>query len=379
MSKRQSKYLDSLLGDPAAAPASGPTDGPNASPEPNPKVAANLPSPPLPRAPMPEPQAMRGTTLLGRESALARIATGEVKQITQVSLDPARVRIWTGNARHQASLSEETCRDLIDAILAEGGQKVPAIVRRVADDPDHDYEVIAGTRRHFAISWLRANNYPDMAFVAQVQNLDDESAFRLADIENRARKDVSDFERARNYRDALVAHYGGRQNRMAERLRLSKGWLSKMLAVANLPDWAVAAFASPTEIQLKTCYTLAQHLNAIAAGDGRASPRALKATRIAAEQIATDQAARREAGRSMIPSSDVIARLMNPEPKAVHDDLLFACDSEHGRRALSVLSANRNGVTVRLHAGSGASPDELAGMLRAALAHLEKQGKALTN
>jgi ParB family chromosome partitioning protein len=379
MSKRQSKYLDSLLGDPLSPPSPSLIDDPNASPAQSRTASSDLPSPPLSQALAAEPQAIRGTTLLGRESALARIATGEVKQVTQISLDPARVRIWTGNARHQASLSEETCGDLIDAILAEGGQKVPAIVRRVADDPNHDYEVIAGTRRHFAISWLRANNYPDMAFVAQVQNLDDESAFRLADIENRARKDVSDFERARNYRDALAAHYGGRQNRMAERLRLSKGWLSKMLAVANLPDWAVAAFASPTEIQLKTCYVLAQHLNAMASRDSRTSPQEIKATRNAAEQIAIDQAARRQAGRSMIPSSDVIARLMNPQPSALDDDLLFACDSEHGRRALSVLSANRNGVTVRLHAGSGASPDDLAGMLRAALAHLEKQGRALTN
>jgi ParB family chromosome partitioning protein len=61
---------------------------------------------------------------------------------------------------------------------------VPAVVRRVEGDPDHDYEVIAGTRRHWSIRWLRANSYPDMMFVAQVAQLDDEAAFRLADIEN---------------------------------------------------------------------------------------------------------------------------------------------------------------------------------------------------
>jgi len=244
MSKRQSKYLDSLLAEGLPSAVEDPT-GPSGSGQ------ASVPVEPPPLSASAQTFASpRETTLLGRESALARIATGEVKQITQLNLDPSRVRIWTGNARHQASLSEATCSDLIEAILAEGGQKVPAIVRRVSDDPDHDYEVIAGTRRHFAIAWLRANNYPDMAFLAQVQNLDDESAFRLADIENRARKDVSDFERARNYRDALTNHYGGRQNRMAERLRLSKGWLSKMLAVANIPDWAVDAFASPADIQL---------------------------------------------------------------------------------------------------------------------------------
>jgi ParB family chromosome partitioning protein len=42
-----------------------------------------------------------------------------------------------------------------------------------------------------------------MQFVAQVAQLDDEAAFRLADLENRARKDLSDLERARNYAEAL--------------------------------------------------------------------------------------------------------------------------------------------------------------------------------
>ena len=374
MSKRQSKYLDSLLAEGLPSAFEDPSVRTPSGPSGSGQTSAQVESPPL-SASTQTFASPRGTTLLGRESALARIATGEVKQITQLNLDPSRVRIWTGNARHQASLSEATCSDLIEAILAEGGQKVPAIVRRVSDDPDHDYEVIAGTRRHFAIAWLRANNYPDMAFLAQVQNLDDESAFRLADIENRARKDVSDFERARNYRDALTNHYGGRQNRMAERLRLSKGWLSKMLAVANIPDWAVDAFASPADIQLKGCYPLAQHLSTLGSSADKGHVELLTATRQEAERLAKDQTLRRLNGLPGIQAAEVIKKLLNPQPKAQLEDLLFACDSEHGRRALSVLSANRNGVTVRLHAGSGASRDELAEMLRVALAHLEAQGK----
>lgn len=43
-------------------------------------------------------------SLLGRESALARAASGEVRQVTQLMLDPARVRIWAGNARLKARL-----------------------------------------------------------------------------------------------------------------------------------------------------------------------------------------------------------------------------------------------------------------------------------
>ena len=146
--------------------------------------------------------------LLERESALARMASGEVRQVTELRLDPARCRIWPGNGRVYAALSETRCRDLIDSLVAEGGQKVPAIVRRVSNDRAFEYEVLAGTRRHWSISWLRANDYPEMVFVAQVVDLDDEAAFRLADLENRARADLSDLERARNYRWALDTHYG---------------------------------------------------------------------------------------------------------------------------------------------------------------------------
>ena len=36
-------------------------------------------------------------------------------------LDPARVRVWPGNARSYAHLSEENCRELIDSLIAESG------------------------------------------------------------------------------------------------------------------------------------------------------------------------------------------------------------------------------------------------------------------
>jgi ParB family chromosome partitioning protein len=314
--------------------------------------------------------------LLDRETALARIATGEVKQVTQLLLDPARVRIWPGNARHQASLTEESCRDLIDSIIAEGGQKVPVVVRRVTDDEAYDYELIAGTRRHWSISWLRANSYPDTQLLAQVQNLDNESAFRLADLENRARRDVSDFERARNYREALKSYYGDRQNRMAERLNLSKGWLSKMLTVAALPDWAVAAYASPADIQLKVCYQLAQRLAALAEDD----PKVLKKAKGEAEVIAADQAKRRKASQATIPAADVTKRLQEAtQDRGAEPDALFRADSAHGRPAVSVLSANRNGATVRIHAGSGASDAEIVSMVADALKALQSQGRGVAS
>lgn len=345
MARKQSDYLAALLAE----------DEGGARASPAPPVA---------------PDRARGTTLLGRESALARAASGEVRQVTQLLLDPARVRIWPGNARTYAHLSEENCRELIDSLIAEGGQKVPAVVRRVEGNPEHDYEVIAGTRRHWSVSWLRSHSYPDMQFVAQVAQLDDEAAFRLADLENRARADVSDLERARNYLDALRTHYGDHQTRMAERLKLSKGWLSKMLKVATIPDAVVAAFASPGDVQLKPAYALAQAL------DDKEVARAITSM---AKQIAEEQAERRGAGALPYPAADVLRRLLDA-PRFLSGDEKpepYRYATKYGRTALTVQSANRQGVTIRLHAGSGAGTEELITALRDALAHLEAAGRGL--
>lgn len=352
MARKQSEYLASLLSEDDTSP-------------PSPSQDSSAAAPTLARA-----DRARGTTLLGRESALARVATGEVRQVTQLLLDPARVRVWPGNARSYAHLSAESCRELIDSIIAEGGQKVPAIVRRVEGDPAHDYEVIAGTRRHWSIAWLRRNSYPDMQFVAQVAQLDDEAAFRLADLENRARKDVSDLERARNYAAALQSHYGNHLTRMAERLKLSKGWLSKMLKVAALPEQIVAAFAGPDDVQLKPGYALALAL------DNQASASAITCE---AKILASEQAAARAAGAAPLPSSEVLKRLLAaPLGQKPKGGSLFDWTNERtGRRAVSVMTSNRQGVTLRVHAGSGSSVDELVDGFRNALLALEGEGRGL--
>ena len=356
MAGKQKQYLADLLADEPIAELSDSAGGAIAE-----QTDRELSPPPVQSAPR-----HRGTTLLGRESALARVASGEVRQITRMHLNPDKVSIWPGNARNYAHLTEENCRDLIDAIIAEGGQRIPAVARRVDGDPKHDFEVIIGTRRHFAISWLRANSYPDFALVADIASFDDETAFRLADIENRARKDISDLERARNYATALADHYGGQLRRMAERLKVSPGWLSKMVKVAGIPDSILAAFASPADVQLKTGYVLAQAL------DDKVKAKAIT---LMAKVLATEQADRHAASQPGFPAADVFKRLLTAGDSPASAKGAFSYTSKHGREALSVVSSNRNGVTVRLHAGAGAGPDELASALVEALAHLEATGQ----
>lgn len=196
----------------------------------------------------PAPSDGSRSRFLRRSTALGERAAGGREEKVLHWVDPARCRMWARHNRAYELLSEENCRDLIDGIRAQGQQEFPAIVRRVKEG-DHEYEVICGARRHFAVSWLRANNYPQFRYLVEVRDLSDEEAFRLSDIENRDREDISDFERARDYANAIGLYYGGRQKAMADRLEVSESWLSRYLTLARLPEEVVAAFPTLREIR----------------------------------------------------------------------------------------------------------------------------------
>ena len=193
-----------------------------------------------------------GTGVLsGRSNRLAELATGAVVTRTHELVDPSRCRMWAGHNREYAALTEERCRDLLDSMKAQGKQEVPALVRRVRDDPTADFEVICGARRHWSVSWLRSHNYPEFRFLVEVREVTDEEAFRLADLENRARSDLSDLERARDYLRALDSYYEGHQAAMAARINVTPSWLSRYLDLARLPEELLAAFGSAHDLGIK--------------------------------------------------------------------------------------------------------------------------------
>jgi ParB family chromosome partitioning protein len=203
-------------------------------------------------APKPEaPTRMPVGILATRENRMAELASGAVVGRAVEQVDPARCRLWSEHNRDYAALDETRCADLIESFKAQGRQEVPAIVRRVRNDPEFDFEVICGARRHWTVTWLRAHNYADFRFLVEVRDLTDEEAFRISDLENRAREDLSDIERARDYLKALDRHYGGRQKDMAGRLNMSEAWLSRYLDLARLPGPLVTAFHDPHELKIK--------------------------------------------------------------------------------------------------------------------------------
>ncbi|MBV0892881.1 ParB/RepB/Spo0J family partition protein [Paracoccus sp. Z118] len=259
------------------------------------------------------PVSRGGSRFLKRSNALADTGAREEKVLRWV--DPASCVMWEGHNRAYDLLTEENCRDLIDSIRAQGQQEFPAIVRRRTGQ-GAEYEVICGARRHFAVSWLRANNYPQFRYLIEVRDLTDEEAFRLADIENRDRADLSDYERARDYARALSLYYGGKQKAMAARLEVSEAWLSRYLYLARLPQPLIRAWPRITDLKELHARTLRPLLSEDQA-----------AVLAEAKAIATQQDQARAGQGGFVPVPRVLMRLKaaakkSTAPKSAEEGVL---------------------------------------------------------
>lgn len=280
-----------------------------------------------------------------------------------IRLKPSECSIWPGNARDHAALSYERCASLIESIREEGTNREPVVVRRTPN-ADNPYELIVGTRRHFSVSWLHANNHSEIELVARIETLDDEGAFRLADLENREREDVTDLERARNYRHAVDAYYNGVRTQMAERLAIPKQNLHNLLQLAELPDEVVAAFAEPGDLKVRHGMRLSpllkneQHRDAIIA---------------AALTLRAEQQALKDAGSDKIEGIKVCERLAaaatapatsKKSTSRTKPSLTAASGKEIGQ----VLADTRaKGITININPKGAASVDEILEALRPAI------------
>lgn len=171
------------------------------------------------------------------------VLRGERTRKVEYKVDPAVCRLWSRHNRIYERLTEKDCEDLITGFRTVG-QKLPAIVRKI-DDPEseYQYEIIAGARRHWTASYLK------MDLVVEPRELTDLEAFQLADIENRDRKDISDYERGLDYLKALDEYrYYETQGQMAAGLGVTDGWLSKLIGLARTPQAVVDAFPDPREL-----------------------------------------------------------------------------------------------------------------------------------
>lgn len=281
----------------------------------------------------------RTGVLAARENRLAVIAAGGAVTRVQELIDPTRCRMWVGHNRDYSALDVENCADLIESLRAQGRQEVPAIVRRLAAGDSHDYEIVCGARRHWSVIWLRAHDRPEIRFLIEPRELTDEEAFRVADLENRNRRDLSDYERAKDYARAVDLYYEGNQARMVERLQVSKSWLSRYLELARLPDEVRAAFGSPHAIGISHAASLAPVLK----HPTRRAPVLARAGEVAAEQ-----SERMQRGNPPLPPAAVLRQILALEasPRPVGNTTIVR--DATGASLFSVVRGRSGTVTISL-------------------------------
>lgn len=299
----------------------------------------------------PRRSSIASNVLTGRSNRLADLASGAIVSRTHELVDPARCRMWAGHNRDYALLNEERCADLIESIKAQGRQEIPAIVRRLSGEDGYDFEVICGARRHWSISWLRTHNYPDFKFLVDVREIGDEEAFRLADLENRARDDLTDFERAKDYLRALTAYYEGRQKTMAERLKVSESWLTRYLDLARLPEELTQAFANPQELGIRNAIAL----KALMKPEDRKDRAFREAARLAAERERTNHSPSvLEVIKALSLAADPPKKSGSPKKSGKAEIVANAV----GQPVLRIEGADRKGVRITLLNKGGATRQE---------------------
>ncbi|WP_232495818.1 ParB/RepB/Spo0J family partition protein [Novosphingobium kaempferiae] len=290
--------------------------------------------------------------MASRSQTLARLASGKVVTDRTEWVDPARCRPWRLHNRDLDHLDEETCRDLIDAFLSAKKQRIPAIVRKLHNDPDHDYEIIAGVRRWWTVQWLRAHHHPEYEYLVTIQHVSDEEAFRVSDIENRSRKDISDWERANEYLRALDEFYDGSQSEMAEHLKISRSWLSRLLDVARLPTELIEVFADTHDITVR----VARDLKPLS-GDARALALMLDEGK--------DIRAQRDDLGVRLSGPEVAKRLVGATVvKAKGGSGELVVPATNGKPMLRYTRSARSGLSLKVVPRSGAGVDEVLAAIR---------------
>jgi ParB family chromosome partitioning protein len=296
-----------------------------------------------------------GEDLVRLDERLAGFTQAQGRRVA-LSIRPSDCSVWDGNPRDVPGLSYEGCRSLIESIAQEDGNRIPVLVRRNPPGAGRPYELLVGSRRRFAVDWLNHNGRPEVRLNAMIVEMSDEEAFRLADIENREREDITELDRARSYQSAVDRFYGGVQSRMAEALNLSNSQLSRLLALAQMPDEVVSAFATKEELRVRHSEVLTPLLR---------RPGQREQVLAAAVRIGQEQQRLAASGERLISAATVLSRLRAATRQEEHTPLelpIVLTGAQVGK-----VKAGREGLDVTLQVAPEADVDRLLAVMRAAI------------
>ncbi len=142
-------------------------------------------------------------------------------QIRYVDLD----KVQPNPAQPRKSFDPQQMDELVESVRTHGVMS-PIHVQALSDGT---YRIIAGERRWRAARRAGRTNIPVI-----VKTVDDAQALELALLENLHRADLSALEESRTYR-FMMEQFSYTQAQLAERIGKRQAYISKMLALLELP------------------------------------------------------------------------------------------------------------------------------------------------
>ncbi|WP_336749727.1 ParB/RepB/Spo0J family plasmid partition protein [Pantoea vagans] len=148
-------------------------------------------------------------------------------------------RVWAGNERVQAFLTEDALDDLIPSFLLNG-QQIPAFGRQVTEG----IEVADGSRRRIT-AILTSSDYRVL-----VGDLDDEQMDALCKLGNDYRP-TSAYERGRRYALRLEKEFANNISALADAEGISRKIITRCVNTSKLPHDVISLFSHPGELSAR--------------------------------------------------------------------------------------------------------------------------------
>src|SRR3569833_373121 len=180
-------------------------------------------------------------------------------------LDPKRVRATQFINRHERAFIESDAKFIeLKNSLCVFGLEFPIRVRAVADDPEADFEIVSGHRRHRAALALDSEVEGGFPVLAIVDGKAAESRDLVLKMyrENEERADLSAFEKGTMFQQWLTTGVFAEQGELATAIGVSDATVTKYLQIAELPSFVIAAFSDPRDIAVRWSHDLVKALKA---------------------------------------------------------------------------------------------------------------------
>lgn len=245
-------------------------------------------------------------------------------------VDPHELTLCRWNPRSREGAADSDLEELTDSIR-RNGQLMPAIVMRCADGR---LELIAGSRRCAVAIKLGLKLRVEIR-----TNLSAANAFSIAQAENEGRENVSLWERASIYTEALKEGLFDNDLDLAQTIGVDKSTVSRTMSLARAPTEILDLFADKREITSRQWWAFAPFLNKPTELDRILDRAALLASK--PKMPAT-----------LIFSSLTQAALASAVPESA------AVLNEHGRRIAQIRSNANGGLSISIASMRELHPDQ---------------------